>query len=103
MSRLIRPRSRLIAKLGHTRAIIDAIHSGALATAGRQRDPVFGFDVVTECPNVPSELLLPRGAWADPRAYDSAAAKLADLFRENFKTYQDGVSLEVKGAGPAGS
>jgi phosphoenolpyruvate carboxykinase (ATP) len=90
-------------KLGHTRAIIDAIHSGALATAGRQRDPVFGFDVVTECPNVPSELLLPRGAWADPRAYDSAAAKLADLFRENFKTYQDGVSLEVKGAGPAGS
>jgi phosphoenolpyruvate carboxykinase (ATP) len=90
-------------KLGHTRAIIDAIHSGALATASRQRDPVFGFDVVTECPDVPSELLLPRGTWADPGMYDSAAAKLADLFRKNFKTYQDGVSAEVKGAGPAGS
>ena len=36
--------------LKHTRAIIDAIHSGALAKAKTQRDPVFGFDVVTECP-----------------------------------------------------
>jgi phosphoenolpyruvate carboxykinase (ATP) len=90
-------------RLGHTRAIIDAVHSGALATANRQRDAVFGFDVVTECPNVPSELLIPRGAWADPGAYDSAAAKLADLFRQNFKTYQDGVSADVKSAGPAES
>jgi hypothetical protein len=40
-------------KLANTRAIIDAIHSGALAKAETHRDPVFGFDVVTECPNVP--------------------------------------------------
>jgi phosphoenolpyruvate carboxykinase (ATP) len=90
-------------KLGHTRAIIDAIHSAALATAKRQRDPVFGFDAVIECPNVPAELLLPRGAWADAGAYENAAARLADLFRQNFKTYQDGVSAEVRDAGPAGS
>ena len=37
-------------KLAHTRAIIDAIHSGALAEAKTQRDPVFGFEVVTSVP-----------------------------------------------------
>ncbi len=47
-------------KLGFTRAIIDAIHSGTLDEAPTQRDPIFGFDVVTQCPNVPSEILLPR-------------------------------------------
>src|SRR6478752_1998428 len=36
-------------KLKHTRAIIDAIHSGTLAAAKTERDPVFGFEVVTEC------------------------------------------------------
>ncbi len=40
-------------KLANTRAIIDAIHSGALAGAKTVRDPVFGFGVVTECPGVP--------------------------------------------------
>ena len=46
--------------LKNTRAIIDAIHGGSLAKAKTERDPVFGFDVVTECPNVPSEILSPR-------------------------------------------
>src|SRR5438876_2493845 len=40
-------------KLSLTRAIIDAIHAGVLANAPTLRDPVFGFDVVTECPGVP--------------------------------------------------
>ena len=87
--------------LKHTRAIIDGIHSGALAQAKMQRDPVFGFDVVTECPGVPREILLPREAWADKTAYDAAAKKLAGLFRENFKTYESGVSPEIRAAGPA--
>jgi hypothetical protein len=41
-------------KLVHTRAIVDAIHSNILATAETERDPVFGLDVVTQCPNVPT-------------------------------------------------
>jgi phosphoenolpyruvate carboxykinase (ATP) len=87
--------------LRHTRAIIDAIHGGALANAKRTRDAIFGFDVVTECPGVPAEILVPRNAWADASAYDVAARRLADLFRENFKTYQSGVSAEILKAGPA--
>jgi phosphoenolpyruvate carboxykinase (ATP) len=87
--------------LKNTRAIIDAIHNGELAKAKTQRDLAFGFDVVTECPNVPSEILVPRNAWADTAAYEAAARKLSDLFKENFKKYEVGASAEVKAAGPA--
>ncbi len=88
-------------KLSHTRAIIDAIHTGQLAEAKRQRHPVFGFEVITECPAVPSELLWPRDTWGDPAAYDAAARKLGGLFVENFKKYESGVSAEVRSASPA--
>jgi len=87
-------------KLAHTRAIIDAIHSGALATAKAQRDALFGFEVVSECPDVPAEILIPRAAWADANAYDVAAKRLADLFRNNFKAYEGGAGAEVVAAGP---
>jgi len=87
--------------LKHTRAIIDAIHNGALANVKTERDPVFGFDVVTDCPGVPPQILRPRSVWADGSAYDAAARKLADLFRENFKKYESGVSAEIKAASPA--
>jgi phosphoenolpyruvate carboxykinase (ATP) len=87
-------------KLADTRAILDAIHNGALTGAKTVRDPVFGFDVVTECPGVPREILLPRESWVDQAAYDATAQKLSGLFKKNFATYEGGVSAEVKAAGP---
>ena len=86
-------------KLAYTRAIVNAIHSGALAKAKSHKDPVFGFEVIDECPEVPSEILNPRNTWADKAAYDAAAKKLAGLFHENFKAYESGVSPEVRAAG----
>ena len=59
-----------------------------------------GFDVVTECPNVPPDILVPRNAWADKAAYDATAKKLAGLFNKNFETYAAGASAEVKAAAP---
>jgi phosphoenolpyruvate carboxykinase (ATP) len=61
---------------------------------------VFGFDVVTECPNVPREILTPRESCADGKSYESAARKLAGLFVANFKQYEAGAGSEVKSAGP---
>jgi phosphoenolpyruvate carboxykinase (ATP) len=87
-------------KLKYTRAIIDAIHSGALADVATQEDPVFGLQVPTSCPEVPPEMLLPRNTWADKAAYDDKAKKVASLFRENFKKYEGQASAEVRGAGP---
>jgi phosphoenolpyruvate carboxykinase (ATP) len=89
-------------KLSLTRKIIDAIHSGELANAPTQKDPNFGFEVVTACPEVPSEVLIPRNTWKDKAAYDAAAKKLAQLFVNNFKTYEGGVSAEVRAASPVG-
>jgi phosphoenolpyruvate carboxykinase (ATP) len=87
-------------KLELTRAIIDAIHSGHLATAGTTPDPVFGVGVVTECPGVPREVLIPCEAWGDKGAYDTTAGKLAHLFQDNFRRYEDKVADDVKEAGP---
>lgn len=86
--------------LKHTRAIVDAIHNGSLANAPRQIDDVFGFDVITACPGVPSEILLPRYCWTDKAAFDEAARKLAALFNTNFETYAPGAGEEVKAAAP---
>jgi phosphoenolpyruvate carboxykinase (ATP) len=85
-------------KLAFTRAIVDAIHSGALAAAKTQHDPVFGLDAVTECPGVLTEILIPRNVWTDKSAYETTARKLADLFRNDFKAYESSVSAEVRRA-----
>ena len=84
--------------LKNTRTIIDAIHDGALGRARIERDPVFGFDVVSECPGVPADILLPRDAWNDKTAYDATATRLAGLFRDNFRKYESSVSEEIKAA-----
>jgi phosphoenolpyruvate carboxykinase (ATP) len=87
-------------ELAYTRAIIDAIHDGTLAQAKTTEHPLFGFAVPTECPGVPSELLQPRDAWQNKPAYDAAAQKLAQLFRENFNKYADVASDAIRNAGP---
>jgi phosphoenolpyruvate carboxykinase (ATP) len=43
--------------------------------------------VPRRCPGVPSELLDPRGVWADPLAYDAKAREPAAHFRENFEQF----------------
>jgi len=87
-------------KLKYTRAIIDAIHSGALEKVATVEDPVFGFAVPTSCPEVPADILQPRNTWSDKANFDDKARKVASLFRENFKKFEAGTSAEVRAAGP---
>jgi phosphoenolpyruvate carboxykinase (ATP) len=86
--------------IAHTRSIVRAALDGSLAKAPTRTDPVFGVEVPTTCPDVPDEVLDPRSTWADPAAYDRAAARLARMFVENFEGFADGVSDLVRGAGP---
>ncbi|MDZ4686246.1 MAG: phosphoenolpyruvate carboxykinase (ATP) [Planctomycetaceae bacterium] len=78
--------------LKHTRAIIDAIHTGVLRDAPTVADPVFGLHVVTQCPNVPAEILQPWQSWSDRAAYDATAKKLAASFQKNYEAFQSGGS-----------
>lgn len=87
-------------KLAHTRAIIDAIYSGALRDAPTTVDAAFGIGIVTRCPNVPDAILDPRSTWPVASAYDRAAADLAKRFKTNFARFADGVSPEIMAAGP---
>ena len=87
-------------RLSYTRAILDAIYAGSLAEAPATTDPVFGLAVPRRCPGVPSELLLPRTAWPTPQAYDAAARRLVEQFRDNFRAYRAHASAAVRAAAP---
>jgi phosphoenolpyruvate carboxykinase (ATP) len=86
--------------IAHTRSIVRAALDGSLAQVAKRTDPVFGFEVPTSCPNVPDRFLEPRSTWADPAAYDRAAALLARMFADNFDAFSDGVDGAVRAAGP---
>ena len=84
----------------HTRAMIRAILNGELEKMETEEHPIFGVHVPVSCPDVPAEILNPRNTWEDKDAYDAKAKHLANLFNENFKKFEDGVSDEVKNAAP---
>lgn len=87
-------------KLSHTRAILDAIHTGVLAKQPTVLDPIFGLAIPTQCPDCPSEVLQPRKTWPRSGDYDLSAGKLARLFQDNFGKYAAGCSAEILAAGP---
>lgn len=84
----------------HTRALISAALSGALDNVACVSDPVFQVDVPVLCPGVPTEVLRPRGTWANGSDYDAQAEKLAKMFAKNFEKFSDLASAEVIAAGP---
>ena len=86
--------------LKYTRSIIDSILDGTMKNAPVVKNQLFGFDVPTECPDVPGEIMLPRNTWSDGDAYDEAERNLAIMFRDNFKQFEEGSSKEILQAGP---
>ena len=86
--------------IDHTRTMVRAALNGELDSVAFTTDPIFGVEVPTSVPGVPTSILTPRDTWQDPAAYDRQAAQLARMFAENFALYADGVSEEVRAAGP---
>ena len=87
-------------KLSYTRAMVRAALTGALDGVATAADPVFGLYVPAEVPDGPAAVLNPLATWADGTEYDAAAAKLAGMFRENFRRFEAQVDDDVKAAGP---
>ncbi|HLT06074.1 MAG TPA: phosphoenolpyruvate carboxykinase (ATP) [Cyclobacteriaceae bacterium] len=82
-------------KLKYTRAMITAALEGNLDNVKYVEHEVFGFQIPTACPEVPSELLNPKLTWEDKQDYDRTAQKVARKFVENFKKYEDFATKEM--------
>ena len=85
--------------LSFTRAMISAALNGSLEKVLYQQDPVFGILIPETAPGVPANILQPRGTWADPAAYDTAAQALAARFYHNFMKFTD-IPDSIRSAGP---
>src|SRR5438477_4638261 len=83
-----------------TRALLEAALDGRLNNVEFRKDPNFGFEVPASVPGVDSNLLDPRNTWTDKGEYDRTAAKLVDLFVENFAQFADQVDEGVRQAAP---
>jgi phosphoenolpyruvate carboxykinase (ATP) len=84
-----------------TRACINAILDGSIKMAEFEILPVFNLAMPKELAGVNTKVLNPRNTWADKKAYDEQLKKLANMFIENFKRYEDvKEGKEYEKAGP---
>jgi phosphoenolpyruvate carboxykinase (ATP) len=81
-----------------TRALLTAALNGSLADATFRKDPNFGFEVPVALEGVDTGLLDPRSTWADKAAYDAQAAKLVQMFADNFGKYVPYIDDDIKAA-----
>ena len=87
-------------KLSYTRAMITAALTGKLDAVKYETLPIFDLAMPTECEGVPSEILNPRGTWADKGSYDETANNLAGQFVKNFTQYASETSQDILAAAP---
>ena len=83
-----------------TRALLNAALDGSLNDVEFREDPYFGFEVPVSVPGVDTAILDPRSTWADPAEYDATAAKLVQLFINNFTQFEEYVDEGVREAAP---
>src|SRR5439155_1506320 len=89
-----------IARLSPAQAMYHFLSGYTAKVAGTERGLTEPKATFSACFGAPF-LLLPRGTWRDPAAYDAQAAKLAQLFRQNFEQFQDQIHAAVRDAGPS--
>ena len=87
-------------KLSYTRSLITAALNGELDNVEYGTTPYFGLSFPKSCPNVPSEILEPKNAWADKAAFDQTAQNLANSFVKNFEQYASAANDEIMAAAP---
>lgn len=85
-----------------TRACIDGILNGAINKAEFDTLPIFNLAIPKALEGVnDNKVLNPRETWADKAEYDAMLAKLAKMFQQNFRRYDDrGDEFDYASAGP---
>ena len=86
--------------LNHTRAMITAILNQDLNCVNYIKHNVFGLDMPTTCPNVPSNILNPENTWSDKKAYYDKANDLANAFNNNFTKFANNANSDILDAAP---
>ncbi len=81
--------------LAYTRAMVAEVLEGKLENAEFVEEPFFGLAIPKHVAGVPDAILNPRNTWPDETAYDAQAQKLVQMFRDNFKQFEDGVTAEI--------
>jgi phosphoenolpyruvate carboxykinase (ATP) len=85
-----------------TRACIDGILSGSINDAEFDTLATFNLQIPKTLAGVKDNTVLnPRNTWEDKAEYDAMLAKLAGMFIENFRRYDDkGGEFDFASAGP---
>lgn len=84
----------------HTRHLLDAALGGDLNEVEYYKDPIFGFDIPTSCPDVPEDVLYPSKAWGNQDDYWKRYKQLGSRFIDNMKKFELDTPRDVIAAGP---
>ena len=79
---------------------MDAIHNGDFGNATFASEGDFNLQIPTSCKGVPSEILIPENTWEDKVKFSEVKNKLVNLFKGNFKQFEDQVDENISKAGP---
>jgi phosphoenolpyruvate carboxykinase (ATP) len=80
--------------------MIHAALDGSLHNEVFKNFEVFNFQVPTNINGVDKKILQPKNTWKDSADYKKALNNLAQLFIQNFKHFETGVSNQIKEAAP---
>lgn len=75
-------------KLKYTRAMIRAALAGVLDNVGYRTHSMFGTEMPTSCPDVPSEVFSPRETWQNDEAFYKTANDLVRKYHANFDQFR---------------
>ena len=84
----------------NTRACINAILDGSIKESEFDTTKTFRLQVPKTLGDIKPEILNPRNAWKDKKLFDKTRDKLAAMFVENYKKYQEGAEVDYAPFGP---
>lgn len=87
-------------KLDETKTIIRSAFNGSLDNVEYHTDPIFGFEIPLNCPELPDLIMDPEKAWADAQAYRDKQRQLAMLLTENIRKFSQEIPDKILKAGP---
>ena len=96
-------------KVGHgrrmpirvTRRLLSAALDGSLHRADFRTDPHFGLAVPEQVPGVEPHILDPIKTWRNKGEFAETAGRLVQMFRENFRKFEDHADERVRAAAPS--